>query len=37
MDFSRFISEQGKIISTRVNILTLKQQRLITLNEKQFE
>ncbi|XVF66327.1 hypothetical protein PTKIN_Ptkin10aG0026500 [Pterospermum kingtungense] len=28
---SRFISEQGKILSRRVNRLTLKQQRLITL------
>ncbi|KAM0065979.1 30S ribosomal protein S18 [Helianthus debilis subsp. tardiflorus] len=26
---SRFISEQGKILSRRVNRLTLKQQRLI--------
>jgi len=38
---SRFISEQGKILSRRVNRLTLKQQRLITIailnNEKQFE
>nr|YP_009450261.1 ribosomal protein S18 [Burmannia nepalensis]AOV93994.1 ribosomal protein S18 [Burmannia nepalensis] len=28
---SRFISEQGKIISRRVNRLTLKHQRLITI------
>ncbi|KAJ0715154.1 putative ribosomal protein S18 [Helianthus annuus] len=28
---SRFISEQGKILSRRVNRLTLKQQRLITI------
>ncbi|KAL1333897.1 hypothetical protein AAHE18_11G137000 [Arachis hypogaea] len=42
---SRFISEQGKILSRRVNRLTLKQQRLITIaikqahsyNEKKFE
>jgi small subunit ribosomal protein S18 len=27
---SRFISEQGKILSRRVNRLTLKQQRLVT-------
>jgi small subunit ribosomal protein S18 len=32
---SRFISEQGKILSRRVNRLTLKQQRLITLAIKQ--
>nr|YP_009994495.1 ribosomal protein S18 [Cuscuta pedicellata]QNP08637.1 ribosomal protein S18 [Cuscuta pedicellata] len=32
---SRFISEQGKILSKRVNRLTLKQQRLITLAIKQ--
>ena len=32
---SRFISEQGKILSRRVNILTLKQQRLITIAIKQ--
>jgi small subunit ribosomal protein S18 len=32
---SRFISEQGKIFSRRVNILTLKQQRLITIAIKQ--
>ena len=31
---SRFISEQGKILSRRVNRLTLKQQRLITLGIK---
>jgi len=31
----RFISEQGKILSRRVNILTLKQQRLITIAIKQ--
>nr|YP_009161576.1 ribosomal protein S18 [Pinellia ternata]AKJ83736.1 ribosomal protein S18 [Pinellia ternata] len=29
---SRFISEQGKILSRRVNRLTLKQQRLISLS-----
>nr|KJB10338.1 hypothetical protein B456_001G196600 [Gossypium raimondii] len=28
---SRFISEQGKILSRRVNRFTLKQQRLITI------
>nr|YP_005089429.1 ribosomal protein S18 [Silene noctiflora]AEC04179.1 ribosomal protein S18 [Silene noctiflora]WFF47176.1 ribosomal protein S18 [Silene noctiflora] len=28
---SRFISEQGKILSRQVNRLTLKQQRLITI------
>ncbi|KAB2087027.1 hypothetical protein ES319_A04G075300v1 [Gossypium barbadense] len=32
---SRFISEQGKILSRRVNRLTLKQQRLITFAIKQ--
>nr|YP_010349272.1 ribosomal protein S18 [Chloranthus angustifolius]UNV39627.1 ribosomal protein S18 [Chloranthus angustifolius] len=32
---SRFISEQGKILSRRVNRLTLKQQRLITTAIKQ--
>ena len=32
---SRFISEQGKILSRRVNRLTLKQQRLITIAVKQ--
>nr|YP_009414724.1 ribosomal protein S18 [Platycodon grandiflorus]ARR27729.1 ribosomal protein S18 [Platycodon grandiflorus]UXO94426.1 ribosomal protein S18 [Platycodon grandiflorus]WCD61519.1 ribosomal protein S18 [Platycodon grandiflorus] len=32
---SRFISEQGKILSRRVNKLTLKQQRLITRAIKQ--
>nr|YP_010954168.1 ribosomal protein S18 [Hydrobryum floribundum]WMV01563.1 ribosomal protein S18 [Hydrobryum floribundum]WMV01640.1 ribosomal protein S18 [Hydrobryum floribundum] len=32
---SRFISEQGKILSRRVNRLTLKQQRLITIAIKQ--
>nr|YP_010207271.1 ribosomal protein S18 [Vatica rassak]UAX24205.1 ribosomal protein S18 [Vatica rassak] len=32
---SRFISEQGKILSRRVNRLTLKQQRLITRAIKQ--
>lgn len=32
---SRFISEQGKILSRRVNKLTLKQQRLITVAIKQ--
>ena len=32
---SRFISEQGKILSRRVKRLTLKQQRLITLAIKQ--
>nr|YP_010273716.1 ribosomal protein S18 [Dinetus racemosus]UKO32124.1 ribosomal protein S18 [Dinetus racemosus] len=32
---SRFISEQGKILSRRVTRLTLKQQRLITLAIKQ--
>lgn len=32
---SRFISEQGKILSRRVNKLTLKQQRLITISIKQ--
>nr|YP_011026286.1 ribosomal protein S18 [Crassula capitella]WQN00280.1 ribosomal protein S18 [Crassula capitella] len=32
---SRFISEQGKILSRRVNKLTLKQQRLITSAIKQ--
>nr|YP_010273628.1 ribosomal protein S18 [Dichondra micrantha]UKO32036.1 ribosomal protein S18 [Dichondra micrantha]BDR61588.1 ribosomal protein S18 [Dichondra micrantha] len=32
---SRFISEQGKILSRRKNRLTLKQQRLITLAIKQ--
>uniref|UniRef100_A0AB39AB48 Small ribosomal subunit protein bS18c n=1 Tax=Mertensia simplicissima TaxID=3231102 RepID=A0AB39AB48_9BORA len=31
----RFISEQGKILSRRVNRLTLKQQRLITTAIKQ--
>lgn len=32
---SRFISEQGKIFSRRVNRLTLKQQRFITIAIKQ--
>nr|YP_010457108.1 ribosomal protein S18 [Microtropis henryi]YP_010457549.1 ribosomal protein S18 [Microtropis osmanthoides]UUA68270.1 ribosomal protein S18 [Microtropis henryi]UUA68798.1 ribosomal protein S18 [Microtropis osmanthoides] len=32
---SRFIGEQGKILSRRVNRLTLKQQRLITIAIKQ--
>nr|YP_010849718.1 ribosomal protein S18 [Lobelia heyneana]WGH11027.1 ribosomal protein S18 [Lobelia heyneana] len=32
---SRFISDQGKILSRRVNKLTLRQQRLITLAIKQ--
>nr|UXP75260.1 ribosomal protein S18 [Cotinus coggygria var. glaucophyllus] len=32
---SRFISEQGKILSRRVNRLTLKEQRLITIAIKQ--
>ncbi|PUZ75597.1 hypothetical protein GQ55_1G192500 [Panicum hallii var. hallii] len=32
---NRFISEQGKILSRRINRLTLKQQRLITLAIKQ--
>lgn len=32
---NRFISKQGKILSRRVNRLTLKQQRLITLAIKQ--
>nr|QFQ51845.1 ribosomal protein S18 [Sedum plumbizincicola] len=32
---SRFISEQGKILSRRINKLTLKQQRLITTAIKQ--
>nr|AKR81014.1 ribosomal protein S18 [Stichoneuron caudatum] len=32
---SRFISEQGKILSRRVNKFTLKQQRLITIAIKQ--
>nr|YP_011003424.1 ribosomal protein S18 [Damrongia clarkeana]WPS65461.1 ribosomal protein S18 [Damrongia clarkeana] len=32
---SRFISEQGKILSRRMNRLTLKQQRLITIAIKQ--
>ncbi|KAK9112640.1 hypothetical protein Scep_020159 [Stephania cephalantha] len=32
---SRFISEQGKFLSRRVNRLTLKQQRLITIAIKQ--
>ncbi|KAJ7011863.1 ribosomal protein S18 [Populus alba x Populus x berolinensis] len=32
---SRFISEQEKILSRRVNRLTLKQQRLITIAIKQ--
>nr|QUQ06951.1 ribosomal protein S18 [Sauvagesia rhodoleuca] len=32
---SRFISEQGKILSRRVNRLALKQQRLITIAIKQ--
>src|SRR3990172_5324789 len=32
---SRFISEQGKILSRRVNRLTLKQQRLISIAIKQ--
>nr|ANX10282.1 ribosomal protein S18 [Striga hermonthica] len=31
----RFISQQGKILSRRVNRLTLKQQRLITIAIKQ--
>nr|QWZ47286.1 ribosomal protein S18 [Cyananthus flavus] len=31
----RFISEQGKILSRRVNRLTLRQQRLITIAIKQ--
>nr|YP_009996563.1 ribosomal protein S18 [Oberonioides microtatantha]QNQ66039.1 ribosomal protein S18 [Oberonioides microtatantha] len=32
---SRFLSEQGKILSRRANRLTLKQQRLITIAIKQ--
>ena len=32
---SRFISEQGKILSRRVTRLTLKEQRLITIAIKQ--
>nr|QWL15885.1 ribosomal protein S18 [Plantago coronopus]QWL16065.1 ribosomal protein S18 [Plantago macrorhiza] len=32
---SRFVSQQGKILSRRVNRLTLKQQRLITTAIKQ--
>nr|YP_008964888.1 ribosomal protein S18 [Schwalbea americana]CDJ38646.1 ribosomal protein S18 [Schwalbea americana] len=32
---SRFISQRGKILSRRVNKLTLKQQRLITIAIKQ--
>nr|AEX10207.1 ribosomal protein S18 [California macrophylla] len=32
---SRFISQQGKILSRRVNRLTLKQQRLLTIAIKQ--
>jgi small subunit ribosomal protein S18 len=32
---SRFISQQGKILYRRVNRLTLKQQRLITIAIKQ--
>nr|QUS64513.1 ribosomal protein S18 [Bulbophyllum gedangense] len=32
---SRFLSEQGKILSRRTNRLTLKQQRLITIAIKQ--
>nr|YP_010511999.1 ribosomal protein S18 [Amburana cearensis]UXL83323.1 ribosomal protein S18 [Amburana cearensis] len=32
---SRFVSEQGKLLSRRVNRLTLKQQRLITIVIKQ--
>nr|YP_010868873.1 ribosomal protein S18 [Vanilla somae]WGU45595.1 ribosomal protein S18 [Vanilla somae] len=32
---SRFISEQGKILSRRVNRLTLKQQRFVTIAIKQ--
>lgn len=32
---NQFISEQGKILSRRVNRLTLKQQRLITIAIKQ--
>nr|YP_009383333.1 ribosomal protein S18 [Pithecellobium flexicaule]APA33449.1 ribosomal protein S18 [Pithecellobium flexicaule] len=32
---TQFISEQGKILSRRVNRLTLKQQRLITIAIKQ--
>ncbi|CAN6465172.1 unnamed protein product [Victoria cruziana] len=32
---SRFISKQGKILPRRVNRLTLKQQRLITIAIKQ--
>nr|YP_009975090.1 ribosomal protein S18 [Drypetes chevalieri]YP_009975165.1 ribosomal protein S18 [Drypetes diopa]QNK04432.1 ribosomal protein S18 [Drypetes chevalieri]QNK04507.1 ribosomal protein S18 [Drypetes diopa] len=32
---SKFISEQGKILSRRVNRLTLKQQRLMTIAIKQ--
>nr|YP_009108251.1 ribosomal protein S18 [Cistanche phelypaea]CDH98439.1 ribosomal protein S18 [Cistanche phelypaea] len=32
---SRFISKQGKILSRRVNKLTLKQQRLINIAIKQ--
>nr|QWL16806.1 ribosomal protein S18 [Plantago amplexicaulis] len=32
---NRFVSEQGKILSRRVNRLTLKQQRLITIAIKQ--
>nr|YP_009486402.1 ribosomal protein S18 [Barklya syringifolia]AWB12625.1 ribosomal protein S18 [Barklya syringifolia] len=32
---ARFFSEQGKILSRRVNRLTLKQQRLITIAIKQ--
>nr|YP_010717692.1 ribosomal protein S18 [Orobanche pycnostachya]WDQ41949.1 ribosomal protein S18 [Orobanche pycnostachya] len=32
---SRFISQHGKILSRRMNRLTLKQQRLITIAIKQ--
>nr|ANQ38720.1 ribosomal protein S18 [Cynomorium coccineum] len=32
---SRFISEQGKILSRKFNKLTLKQQRLINVSIKQ--
>nr|ADD30014.1 ribosomal protein S18 [Gonopterodendron arboreum] len=32
---NRFLSEQGKILSRRVNRLTLKQQRLVTIAIKQ--
>nr|YP_010920663.1 ribosomal protein S18 [Philotheca pungens]WAJ53677.1 ribosomal protein S18 [Philotheca pungens] len=32
---NRFLSEQGKILSRRVNRLTLKEQRLITIAIKQ--